>query len=949
MDLGETIRGMLNLIVKKREAFMSGSRTLEVSLSALNILNKILKQDLTHPLGPEFAKLKLPSLEDLTMAKITLEKVPSLVILGGPRIEKMQPVDLSLFPKLERLRISSVKPYLIDALPALSLRLSYVKVTNALASGDELLEFEDHPDGAWNELKTLDLSDNFMVDIHPLTGTLHNITDLDLSNNMITQIKCIQGCYALQRLCLAGNQIEDLKGVSTELGCIRVLNLRKNKIHSLDGLEGLFGLEELDLGENKIDNFSEVSKLGILPLLSSLCLDGNDVTMRKTYRQDVLGVFIKQFTAETIASAFCLDGVTPTEEELLFIESSTPKIYNPRITFSSRAVSHGMDANSTVSEGAVTTPVAVVKKKRTKQKRKKKTKVVKIYESADQDCTEDDAAEESDNKGESMSNSVGKKAEAWMEKINDIKEKFGKKWLVGVNELMNEMDPHNNENIDEVDGLSGSKDEEASENCGDLGQQDEQNIEKTYLGDDISGDYEDNDGSDSQFAEDFDASKDFIENKGSITDYSYLLNGADNENDDYDNNNDDDDEYSNENDEDEDNYEKSSEGLTTSAASDYASSSAIVTDYSSLFIGASENADDSSKDPTLIDDENANENDQEGGENENRDKDETPKEEEKEDIKESEEQPRPHNDQEIQITVLKHAHPEDTLTRIQKEIDEHHENPIIDAFNLAIREDADVATWLTLKVFSDEAGEMSVFALNCVSYRKKVPTLLILSNKAVYIISSETPKPVSCLKEWIVRKSTIVPCPIQQISRIIVGPWYQYICIEEESSKSHCLLTNSHAKAHCFVDNFVKMVKWNSIDPVVIHTAKETRLNFTDNIIRSKVNKMPSPATFLLYAQVFCPEKKKYRTLILTPMRLVMCKEDIGKWPLPKSQFTKEKETFLLELVNLTASSNPPWTLKFSEERESWSVVFGEREDMLIALKAINYAFFQKTKTFITS
>lgn len=942
MENKDTIREMLRLIIKKRDAFTSGTRTLEVSLGALNILNKILLQDLTHPLGDEFAKMKLPSLGDLTIAKTTLATVPSLVILGGPRIEKMQPINLSLFQNLVRLRVESIKPYLIEALPRLSCHLTYVKVTNALASGDELLEFEDSPDGAWKELKTLDLSDNFMVEIHPLTGTLRNLTDLDLSNNMITEIKCIQGCYALTRLCLTGNQIEDLKGASTELGCIRILNLRKNKIHCLDGLERLLGLEELDLGENKIDSFAEVSKLGTLPILSSLHLDGNDVTQRKTYRQDVLGVFIKQFAAETATSMFRLDGLAPTEEEIRFIESSTPKIYNPIITFSSRAVAHGMDGNSTISMGAVTTPVTVVKKKKVNQKRKKKTKIVNIDSSVDSEYLEKDPIENINEQEENtVDPSATKKAEAWMEKIMDIKEKFGSKWLVGVNELMNEIDPPANEspndtNIEcDIKGESnGTEDEEDDEN-NDYDYNENSNLTES----DESCD-DDDDEQESCDDNDFDAVEEFVENKGTLDDYSHLLGGT--------------------SDTDKKEYsfcEDEEESKPSSVTSEYVNGNAVVTDYSSLFMTPSkETAKKHNTNPFIDDDDEVDYNnsssssiDDDTNDNESVSSDQKDNDDDGNDIKNEKE----NDDSQQQITnnasvtATQHINEENVLTKIQKEIDNSHKDLSTDAFNIAFKEDVDITTWLALKVFLD-ASETSLFAMNCISSHTKVPAIIIVSNRAVYMISSETQKPVS-LKEWITKKNTIVSCPFQSLSRIIVGPWYQYVRIEDKTPKFYTFLTQSHTKTHCLVDTIAHKLEEESLTPVIIHTAKETRMNFTDNIIRSKINKRPAPATILAYAQIYHAEKKKYRTLILTPMRLVVCKEEHERWPIPKYQFKKEKETFLLELVSLTVSTDSPWTLNFFEERESWSAVFGDKEDMLIVLKAINYAFFQKTKTFITS
>lgn len=973
MDLRDTIHEMLRLITKKQDAFLSGARTLEVSLGALNILNKLLLRNLSQPLPAEFAKMALPSPKDLSTAKITIENIPALIILGGPRIEKIQPINLSLFRNISQLRIESAKPYLIESLSGLSRRLSYVKVSNALASGDELLEVEDQQDGAWKELKTLDLSDNFMVEIHPLTGTLRNLTDLDLSNNMITRINGIQGCYALQRLRLAGNQIEDLRGASTELGCIRFLDLRKNKISRLDGLEGLLGLEELDLGENRIENFSELSKLGTLPILSSLRLEGNEVTQRKTYRCDVLSIFIRQFVAEIAAHAFCLDGLEPTEDEIYFIESSTPKIYNPIITFSSRAVAHGMDGNNTISDGAITTPVTIKGKNRNKKKRK--TKLVNIDPGVENETLCDSS--NNDESGTSGGASVDDKAEAWKKKIMEIKEKFGKKWLVGVNEMMNEADPQEEETRnDENDNYEEkSYDDESREMYdpeGDRFESDEISIdfntdskgdndgvegtENELDGNGINDEYyyndvnvyDENEDSYNSFNNDFDASKEFVENKGNLTDYSYLLGTGDDTN-----GEDKEEEEEGEGDGETDSNDR--EGRTdkeeqpVSAASEYASSSAVITDYSSLVAAPDETS--SSSDEEGGGSNTLDENDEDGNEpneenEEERDQEHSSEEKENEGKETHQEQP---SSDFTTNTAPEKQHVEDALTKLQKRIDEAHENPLMNEFNTAFREDEDVTNWVALKVFSDAASETPIFAMTGISAHKKIPTLLIVSNKGVYIIYSDSQKPVPSLKEWIAKKSSVISYPFRRVSRFVVGPWYQYMSIEENGSKPHHFLTPSHTKAHCFVDIVIRKLEAEPLPSEIIFTARDTRLNFTENIIRSKVNKRPAPATILLYAQIYYPEKKKYRTLILTPIRLVMCKENIRKWPLPKAQFTKEKEIFLHELTDLVPSEKPPWTLKILEERESLSVVFETKEDMLVAMKVINYAFYQKTYIYINS
>lgn len=74
------------------------------------------------------------------------------------------------------------------------------------------------------------------------------------------------------------------------VGAITQLILRGNGIHSLAGLEKLYAIEALDLAHNVIGSLSEVARLGRLPSLTRLWLEGNPIELRRKYRAEVLGL-----------------------------------------------------------------------------------------------------------------------------------------------------------------------------------------------------------------------------------------------------------------------------------------------------------------------------------------------------------------------------------------------------------------------------------------------------------------------------------------------------------------------------------------------------------------------------------------------------------------------------------------------------------------------------------
>jgi internalin A len=148
-------------------------------------------------------------------------------------------------------------------------------------------------------LASIDLADNELVDLKPLSG-LVNVQTLDLSHNQITDVAPLAPLVKLQYLRLDSNQIENLQPLK-ELKKLTTLDLSKNKVRSLEpvaGLEklvslylegdqvsdlgplkGLKWIEELDLRDNQVSNLSALS--GMTELRHTM-LQGNKVTDLET-------------------------------------------------------------------------------------------------------------------------------------------------------------------------------------------------------------------------------------------------------------------------------------------------------------------------------------------------------------------------------------------------------------------------------------------------------------------------------------------------------------------------------------------------------------------------------------------------------------------------------------------------------------------------------------------
>ena len=141
-----------------------------------------------------------------------------------------------------------------------------------------------------------------------------NVERLKFSHNQIQEIRNLASCFRLEFLNLSFNSIDSVQHLNETLGNLRVLILKKNLLRRTEGLEKLYALEMLDLSYNQIGDFTEVERIGKLPLLQDLLLEGNPIqtspATAKNYRILVLRCCCEE---DTLAS---LDGIPLTSSEL---------------------------------------------------------------------------------------------------------------------------------------------------------------------------------------------------------------------------------------------------------------------------------------------------------------------------------------------------------------------------------------------------------------------------------------------------------------------------------------------------------------------------------------------------------------------------------------------------------------------------------------------------------
>lgn len=123
-------------------------------------------------------------------------------------------------------------------------------------------------------LTSLNLFANDVEDISPLAG-LTNLTHLDLYwNHRITDISALENLTSLTYLDLGGNKITDISPLKDLLNLTK-LNLNTNKVADISTLSDLNNLTFLDLSDNQI---SEIDVLSDMIYLKELYVGQNQIT-----------------------------------------------------------------------------------------------------------------------------------------------------------------------------------------------------------------------------------------------------------------------------------------------------------------------------------------------------------------------------------------------------------------------------------------------------------------------------------------------------------------------------------------------------------------------------------------------------------------------------------------------------------------------------------------------
>lgn len=314
----ETFLGeLLDHLQEHGEHYASGREVLRLEVSALRMLNAVVSPSgLPQPAMPRALALRAPELCAGLARVLALSVHPAKEC----RVVRTETVELGLFRGLHRLKLDRIKPACVRGWRELSRRLTVLTVVDSVAALEEVLDVrwaDDEPptgsssstesledlvrDGVWGRLKVLNVEGNAVPAADASLALLRRVERVNLAHNLLRSVRGFQHCYCLSFLTLEGNMIDSLRDVGLELGCVRSLVLRGNRLMTTDGIETLAGLEELDLGCNLIADDVEVARLGRLPVLAKVWLDGNPVARTRRFRALAVRCFARQIVSQPFA------------------------------------------------------------------------------------------------------------------------------------------------------------------------------------------------------------------------------------------------------------------------------------------------------------------------------------------------------------------------------------------------------------------------------------------------------------------------------------------------------------------------------------------------------------------------------------------------------------------------------------------------------------------------
>lgn len=126
-----------------------------------------------------------------------------------------------------------------------------------------------------SRLKSIDLHNNRITDISAFSNHFTELQQLDICENEVSDLTCLQSCTDMTILMADHNKITSLKGIENMTELIG-LTAFDNQISDIGALSGASGIRYLDLGKNQLRDISPIAQMqsGRFALL----LDDNQIS-----------------------------------------------------------------------------------------------------------------------------------------------------------------------------------------------------------------------------------------------------------------------------------------------------------------------------------------------------------------------------------------------------------------------------------------------------------------------------------------------------------------------------------------------------------------------------------------------------------------------------------------------------------------------------------------------
>ncbi|KAH8410847.1 hypothetical protein KR222_000563 [Zaprionus bogoriensis] len=259
LDFCTQLAALVVTPVKDNASFAQDYNTVDVPIERSNIIPNRLSFNLNafrNLKTLKFSALSTENIVDIELLKPTLETI----CVHNTTITHINQVLLcdNLHKDCD---VPSILPEATGA----------TSTSSSSCNGDNELIRTD----AWHELTELDLTGNLLTQIDGSVRTAPKLKSLILEQNRIRHVQNLAELPHLQLLSLSGNLIAECVDWHLTMGNLVTLKLSQNQIKSLSGLRKLLSLVNLDLSCNLIDQLEEVDFVANLPLLETLRLTGN--------------------------------------------------------------------------------------------------------------------------------------------------------------------------------------------------------------------------------------------------------------------------------------------------------------------------------------------------------------------------------------------------------------------------------------------------------------------------------------------------------------------------------------------------------------------------------------------------------------------------------------------------------------------------------------------------